>query len=1020
MSQSKNPNNLYNILASFNAATKTEVATPKQQAKAIYESVEAKGTIMRGVKGVEKKLSENYEDFKKSMASTKEEAKKRQQEVKDIYDKKAAKKKVDEAMSQQQWEDNRAHKATPAATAKHNAPEQSRMAKLTAQARANGAIPPLAADAKSSSVKEAKADPTGTWVAYKSATVFKKFQTREGMKKFIAAHDGYKSASSEHFADTIQKKKVAEGKVKELSMDLKELTDAEFKAKYKKSKAEMRESMKSKVDEGFMDEPETTDTETGRVHRAKQGGYGNRYDDSEDLAAPADQIARGRGRPKKLELELKRQAAAERNAALAAGGAAPAGRGRPKATGAATANTVRAGTTALQSFMVGNLPSKLPGKAGVKHKISDTGTERGRVASITDEGVDDLNNQSRGVMARINRANNKKNNKPPCPVCNGGGCRNCGDTGVDPDWSPKLMRKKTDEDYASDRGYGPSKNVKDEIARAQAKPKVPAKPSSGKGDPMKGAADWYNQSTGGKRNMGDSKINRNSAMSESYDPHYMAGMKAALSGKKGSSNPYDKFSMEHKLWKQGFKDNYRPAPKAVAEGVRPSNFKGYLSEAMGITPGFHTTLTAYITEGQVKRLFGQLIDDLNTSEPGYNIGIAQNDGDAQLGEKIIRRTVNHSDAYSKLPHSMKEQLVDAAMEEFFPQYNDGNMDESAGDNDDEWYDEDGNVDPQGAYDAGGHYDASRAMDGPEMDEAIDPLAVPAYARKAAGQGPLSLDQVRGPRKDSLSDIRNLGGDHARGTKQLDDLARLAGIQTESISVIGSGEASDSDPSRFNISTNQSSDGNKNVTVTADGEAAVQLLQMLKMAGMGGSDAAQEQEAIIVSGDAADFEDQGEMAMDEEAEYANEPAPQYQSIDKQMSTGDDMNRIKKQSYPLRAAGNNPMSETEQVDELSNGTLGSYAKKANAERSNPNMSDRQADNRGTGVMKAIDKAAGHKAGPIKGNASTAQWSASKGLPSAEKDRQSFDRSVDRVTKESTDPVKSMGRDLMAEYQSLKLRK
>jgi hypothetical protein len=50
------------------------------------------------------------------------------------------------------------------------------------------------------------------------------------------------------------------------------------------------------------------------------------------------------------------------------------------------------------------------------------------------------------------------------------------------------------------------------------------------------------------------------------DKHYMAGMQAAYAKKPASTNPHDKFSMEHKLWKQGHKDNWRPTPKnKVAE-----------------------------------------------------------------------------------------------------------------------------------------------------------------------------------------------------------------------------------------------------------------------------------------------------------------------------------------------------------------------------------------------------------------------------------------------------------------------
>ena len=41
--------------------------------------------------------------------------------------------------------------------------------------------------------------------------------------------------------------------------------------------------------------------------------------------------------------------------------------------------------------------------------------------------------------------------------------------------------------------------------------------------------------------------------------------------------------------------------------------------------------------------------------------------------------------------------------------------------------------------------------------------------------------------------------------------------------------------RMNVSTNMSSDGNKSVTITADGNSALELMQMLKLAGMGGGE-----------------------------------------------------------------------------------------------------------------------------------------------------------------------------------------
>ena len=51
--------------------------------------------------------------------------------------------------------------------------------------------------------------------------------------------------------------------------------------------------------------------------------------------------------------------------------------------------------------------------------------------------------------------------------------------------------------------------------------------------------------------------------------------------------------------------------------------------------------------------------------------------------------------------------------------------------------------------------------------------------------------------------------------------------------------------KMNINTNMSSDGNKSVTITADGDSALELMQMLKLAGMGGNGAT-EPEAVAVS------------------------------------------------------------------------------------------------------------------------------------------------------------------------------
>jgi hypothetical protein len=56
-------NNIYNIMSKLEAL-KPEPETAKQTAQRIYESVEAKGSILEGVKGVEQNLNEKYMGFK--------------------------------------------------------------------------------------------------------------------------------------------------------------------------------------------------------------------------------------------------------------------------------------------------------------------------------------------------------------------------------------------------------------------------------------------------------------------------------------------------------------------------------------------------------------------------------------------------------------------------------------------------------------------------------------------------------------------------------------------------------------------------------------------------------------------------------------------------------------------------------------------------------------------------------------------------------------------------------------------
>lgn len=118
---------------------------------------------------------------------------------------------------------------------------------------------------------------------------------------------------------------------------------------------------------------------------------------------------------------------------------------------------------------------------------------------------------------------------------------------------------------------------------------------------------------------------------------------------------------------------------------------------------------------------------------------------------------------------------------------------------------------------------------------------------------------------------------------------------------------------FNVSTNMSSDGTKNVTISAQGDRADELLQMLKMAGMRPHDdhtvAMSEPEIVMIGSD--------EQMMDEEreTEYANTPEEEYQTVDSIIRQGNDLNREKRQHPVAGFTGDNPLAEQELDEELS---------------------------------------------------------------------------------------------------------
>ena len=160
-----------------------------------------------------------------------------------------------------------------------------------------------------------------------------------------------------------------------------------------------------------------------------------------------------------------------------------------------------------------------------------------------------------------------------------------------------------------------------------------------------------------------------------------------------------------------------------------------------------------------------------------------------------------------------------------------------------------------------------------------------------------------------ADMLNMpGADH-----ELTELARLAGLSESQVAECGDMDTEQQDS--MNVSTNMSSDGTKSVSISAQGDQADALLQMLKMAGMRPHDndnsmGMTEPEVIMVSSAPHDNMHDEEM-MDEE--YANEPEEEYQTIDSIIHQGNDLNREKRQYADKPKLGDNPMAEEMSLDE-----------------------------------------------------------------------------------------------------------
>lgn len=144
---------------------------------------------------------------------------------------------------------------------------------------------------------------------------------------------------------------------------------------------------------------------------------------------------------------------------------------------------------------------------------------------------------------------------------------------------------------------------------------------------------------------------------------------------------------------------------------------------------------------------------------------------------------------------------------------------------------------------------------------------------------------------------------------LSELARLAGLSESRVDECGDMDMGQQDS--FNVSTNMSSDGTKSVNISAQGDRADALLQMLKMAGMRPHDndnsmGMTEPEVIMIGS-----EPHHDEMMDEE--YANSPEEEYETVDAITRQGNDLNREKRQYADQPKLGDNPMAEEVALDE-----------------------------------------------------------------------------------------------------------
>ena len=171
---------------------------------------------------------------------------------------------------------------------------------------------------------------------------------------------------------------------------------------------------------------------------------------------------------------------------------------------------------------------------------------------------------------------------------------------------------------------------------------------------------------------------------------------------------------------------------------------------------------------------------------------------------------------------------------------------------------------------------------------------------------LSVDEAKKAKPDFL-DVDKDGDKTEPMKKALKDKEVNESVDEcmGNMSPIGSAETQDN----ISINSNYNSrDNKKTVSVTAEGEQAEALMQMLKMAGMlPTAEAETAMRARIAVAVPQEQEVEVEEAANDEVEYSNSPDEQYQGVDAIVHQGNDLNREKKQYASKPRLGDNPMTE-----------------------------------------------------------------------------------------------------------------